>query len=86
MTCEPFRLGDVTGIICRRGVRRPKCSVPGCSAPSEYQCDFPLTGRAKGRTCDKHLCCAHRCIQCVTTSAGEPVDYCPAHDTATKGK
>jgi hypothetical protein len=61
MICERIKLPDGTfAIVCSSRRRRPSCSAPGCNAPSEFQCDFPLKGRASGRTCSKHLCRAHR--------------------------
>jgi hypothetical protein len=60
-------------ILCSRGHRRPKCQEPGCAAPGAFQCDFPLAGRKVGKTCDRHVCAAHRVPQ------GPDRDYCPTH-------
>src|SRR6516225_6841166 len=54
-------------MVCSVRRRRPRCSAPGCTAPSEYQCDAPV-GR---RTCDRYLCRRHR------TPGG--VGFCPDH-------
>jgi len=86
MRCMPIRIGNATGFLCSSGVRRPKCSVAGCQEPSAYQCDFPLSGRAKGRTCNRNLCAGHRRQQPVSALFGESVDYCPAHDTAANSQ
>jgi hypothetical protein len=66
-------------IACSRGQRRRQCSVPACHGWMVALCDFPLTGRKAGKTCDKPLCPAHRVKQ-----PGENVDYCPAHDALQK--
>jgi hypothetical protein len=43
MTCEPVRVpGFGVALVCGRGRRPPKCSVRGCGAAAEYQCDAPL--------------------------------------------
>jgi hypothetical protein len=85
MVCTTFRIGNASGIIYQRGVRRRSCSVPGCSAPAAKQCDFKLSARRSGRTCDKCLCAAHAVTQSATTD-GDTVDYCPAHADLVKGK
>jgi hypothetical protein len=64
----------VTIFICSRGARwTARCS---CGEKASKQCDFPLKGRAQGKTCDRHLCskCAHPQPQ-----VGPDKDYCPAH-------
>lgn len=75
MPCEPFRLGNVSGIVCTRGRRsKSPCDVPGCSRPHVALCDYPLTG-AKPRSCSKHMCSSHK-----WPVPGLPdTDYCPAH-------
>jgi hypothetical protein len=73
MVCETVRLpGGGSAIVCGRHRRRPKCSAPGCSAPSEFQCDAPAPRRKSG-TCDRHLCASHR------TTPQDGVDFCPEH-------
>jgi hypothetical protein len=57
MTCERFRSedGTITGFICNRSARRPKCSV--CKVrPAMKLCDFPLVGKKQGQTCSVALC------------------------------
>lgn len=72
MTCETVRLpGGGAAIVCNRR-RRVKCSVAGCGAPSQFQCDGAAPQRKSG-TCDRHLCAAHR------TPQGPGIDYCPEH-------
>lgn len=87
MICSKIRLCDAVAYICRSG-RRPSCSVPGCSARAEYQCDYPLRGTSEGRTCAKYLCQAHSKRQkCTAPPPFEELrDYCPAHDALAKGE
>lgn len=83
MPCEPFITRDgASGFICSRGSRsRAKCSVDGCTKPSTKLCDFPLTGKKAGKTCDRKLCDAHAKRQPVTTlDPSDTVDFCPTHD------
>lgn len=100
MPCEPFRLGDgVTGIICSRGQRRTKCVV--CKTrPSTKLCDFPLSGKKAGQTCDRALCdkCAVKQGDVTrleadrsfstpairTVASADTVDYCPTHAELSK--
>jgi len=56
----------------RRRKRVAPCTV--CGRPSVALCDFPLAGRAKGRTCDRALC-----SKCRVRQNGGDIDYCPAH-------
>jgi hypothetical protein len=95
VTCESIRLGDGTvAIMCSRGQRRPRCSVPGCSAPSEFQCDEPVVRRGRPGTCDAHLCAAHRTWVTLPRDAfaelfEEPavaIDVCPPHHAARARK
>ena len=69
MTCEPLPGG---GFVCNRSARRPRCGVPGCDRPAEFECDFPIA-RKKSGTCDARLCGAH------ATKAGEGRDLCGPH-------
>jgi hypothetical protein len=87
MYCDRFTTKDGVYVVCCRSGRRPSCSVPGCGAPSEFQCDFPLSGKKRGRTCSKHLCAQHRVRQpTIVPLGGETIDYCPAHDRIAKGQ
>lgn len=71
MTCTPINLGNgVTAIVCTRGERRHRCKECGSNATA--QCDYPLRGRATGRTCSIYLC-----ARCKVVS-GE-LDYCRVH-------
>jgi hypothetical protein len=85
MTCErisfPNPRGegpDVEGIICSRGKRWPRCSVPGCDRRAPFLCDFPIPRRKSG-TCDAKLCDGHRARQ------GEDRDFCPPHAKHAQG-
>jgi hypothetical protein len=79
MTCRTFDLGNgVTGIACTRE-RRKRCKE--CGATGDRLCDYPLRGKAAGRTCDVRLC--SRCAVVV----GPDRDYCPPHARlAAKGE
>lgn len=79
MPCIPFRFPDGTrGIACTRGRKRThRCSVDGCNAPSEFQCDFRTT---PGKTCDRHLCAVH------AHQIGPDVHLCPTHMLESSGK
>jgi hypothetical protein len=73
MTCETVMMkGGTAAIVCTRGRRKrpPRCSIRGCGAPAEFQCDAPLGGNA---TCDRYLCAEHRSPQ------GNDIDFCPEH-------
>jgi hypothetical protein len=72
MPCTPFRLpGGISGIVCTRGRPRvPRCSVPGCNAPSGYQCDYRIE---QAKTCDRHLCAVH------AHQIGADAHFCPTH-------
>lgn len=94
MTCRPFRSDDgtVSGFVCSRSERRKRCSV--CKADSAtLLCDFPLSGKKSGQTCDRALC--RRCaVQikgpepqlgiAIAAVLADTVDYCPAHARASK--
>jgi hypothetical protein len=76
MTCTPFRLPDgTTGIACTRGQRTHKCS---CGARATLQCDFKLSGKRDGQTCDAHICRQCKVTQ-STAPNGDTVDYCMPH-------
>jgi hypothetical protein len=72
MPCTPFRLpGGISGFVCTRGRKRVRCcSVGGCTAPSDFQCDYPTR---PGKTCDQHLCAKH------AREVGADVHACPEH-------
>ena len=56
MTCTPFQVGEVTGIVCTRKQKRRACRY--CKRPATRLCDGrPATGRAG--TCDVPLCGHH---------------------------
>lgn len=84
MGCETVAVGDgLFAIACSRGKRRKSCSVEGCRNAATKACDFPLTGRKAGKTCDRDLCasCAVKVGTHGASSAfkGDSVDYCPPH-------
>jgi hypothetical protein len=78
MTCETFKVGDGFAIVCNRGKRWPRCSVPGCDRPAPFLCDYPVA-RKKSGTCDAKLCHGHRAAQ------GEDRDFCPPHAKHAQG-
>ena len=72
MTCRPFRSSDgkISGFVCSRGERQRVCSV--CKArPGVLLCDYPLTGKHQGKTCDRPLCA--RCATNVPSKRPKPV-------------
>lgn len=71
MPCIPFR----GGYVCTRGRRDPICKC-GSGKPADRLCDWPLTGRKAGATCNRRCCdaCALR-----VSDEGEGIDYCPPH-------
>ena len=75
MTCNVVRLpGGGAAIVKVTGRRRRKCSVRGCNALADFQCDYPR----EGGTCDRYLCKAHS-----TPQRGRPnTDFCPEHAQA----
>lgn len=86
MGCEYFRVGDATVIVCSRGQRKKRCSIQGCTSHAAFECDYPLSGRKAGKTCDRSLCREHASQQ-SKTSTGATVDYCPTHhEMAKQGK
>lgn len=54
------------------------CNVEVHHAVAPFLCDFPLYGKAQGRTCSRPLCEAHR------VRDGE-LDYCPTHARMVRG-
>ena len=71
--------------ICSRGARGKRCYVTGCTNRATHLCDFALTGRKSGQTCDRAVCekHAHRVQEIDRIEAGvmtrDTVDYCPTH-------
>lgn len=62
MPCVPFRSADgkTYGFVCTRGrTKREVCEV--CGKPASKLCDFPLSGKKAGQTCDRKLC-----LSCAT--------------------
>lgn len=71
MACEKIQFADGNfAIVC--GVRRPKryCS---CGKPADFLCDFPLSGKKAGKTCDKPVCKTCR------LHISPDKDYCRVH-------
>jgi hypothetical protein len=69
--------GKAVGIACGERRRAPKCSVPGCDKPGNFQCDFRVgdpSGKRNSTTCDAHICIVH-----AKRIAFEK-DLCPPHD------
>lgn len=68
--------GNVIGIACSR--ERVRLCSTGCGRRATKLCDFPLSGKKAGKTCDADLC--ERCAEHV----GPDRDYCPPHARAAK--
>lgn len=64
------------GFICGPRAPVPRCSVPSCGRPAEFECDYPIP-RKKSGTCDARLCAAHR------TEIAPGRDACPPHSKQT---
>lgn len=81
MHCEPITIPDKDGEPLRGWIcgdrRRARCQTPGCRRPGGFQCDFPLERGREPKTCDRHMCAAHRRPQ---PRLGTDKDYCPVHD------
>jgi hypothetical protein len=89
MTCETFKVGEGFAIVCNRGKRWPRCSVPGCDRPAPFLCDFSVS-RKKSGTCDAKLCEGHAVAQpshhrVEPGSTPDRVDFCPPHARHVQG-
>lgn len=54
------------------------CTVPDCDHPKEATCEFALSGRKQGQTCDRPMCHDH-----ATPKDGKWM--CPSHARMKKG-
>lgn len=79
MTCERVAFPGGGGVICIRGKRWPRCSMPGCEHPAPKLCDYPCP-RKKSGTCDAKLCNGHAVV------VGDDRDFCPAHAKHAQGE
>lgn len=72
------------GFICTRGVRRPKCSVPQCGRPVQFECDYPMPWPSSRMTCDAKLCGVHARVQPgkLGSDGSATCHYCPPHHDA----
>lgn len=78
MGCEVLvEAPGVTSISCGRRATA-YCNIEGHHAVAPFLCDFPLYGKAQGRTCSRPLCPSHR------VRHGE-LDYCPVHARMVRG-
>lgn len=68
--------GGGTAFICGPKPRRRNCKF--CSRYADLECDFPLTGKKAGQTCEAPMCV--RCSTTVRGPKGEQLDYCPPHE------
>ena len=72
MTCHRVVADGMVGFICVRGVRRRQCS--SCKQrPASFECDFPLSGKKTGKTCDKAIC------EGCAAEVGPDRHFCPPH-------
>lgn len=88
MGCDPLIIdGQVVGTVCSRGRRGSfsPCTEVGCSENVVALCDWPLAGKAVGKTCSRGVCARHRKAQ-PPNPDGSQRDYCPAHDRAAKAQ
>ncbi len=69
--------GNRIGIACGRGRRVPACSNR-CGRDGTQLCDYPLTGKQAGHTCDRRIC------KTCATKDGEK-DFCPPHAKLVTG-
>ena len=63
--------GGGFAIVCGRGTRQKRCTH--CGRPSDKLCDFPLSGKLAGKTCDRPIC--QKCAMHVDPD----LDYCRPH-------
>jgi hypothetical protein len=67
----------ISVFVCGR--QRPEsCESPDCGQTSVATCDYPLRGKKAGKNCGKRLCARCRIRQ------APGVDFCEAHDRASK--
>lgn len=65
MACQRIVTADgAVGWVCGPKPRRKRCA---CGRESTKLCDYPLRGRAAGRTCDAPLCDACAVVQGTVT-------------------
>ena len=95
MSCDRIDLGGGNfAIVCSRGQRRKRCSVPGCDGTGEFQCDEPVVRRGRPGTCDAYLCAAHRTwitlprdpFADLFDEPTQAIDVCPPHHAARARK
>jgi hypothetical protein len=72
--------GKLQVIVCGARSRRKRCRW--CGAPHTKLCDFKLSGKKAGQTCDAPMC--DRCATRMGEVAGDTVDYCPPHARLAK--
>jgi hypothetical protein len=79
MECTRVTLPNgFTGFVC--GPRRRKKACAACGDPrADYECDWKLRGKQKGKTCSRSIC-----DRCATQVGGPGVDkhLCPPHAKA----
>lgn len=73
MTCRHTDLGNGDYVITCEQRERGRVHHCSCNARASIRCDYPLRGRATGKTCDTWLCA--RCAREV----GENTHYCQPH-------
>jgi hypothetical protein len=87
MPCTRIGGTGFDGFACSRGGRsRRRCF---CGKPAVALCDYALTGRKAGDTCDAPLCGTHAHRQGRHQSGehkGDTIDYCLVHHEMTKGQ
>lgn len=72
MPCTPFKIGDISGIVCTRG-RTKLCGW--CSRRSTLLCDWKVK-KGRKKTCDAPMCATHA-LEVATEK-----HLCPNHQRA----
>ncbi len=73
MTCRPLPGG---GFACSRTIGgRQICDEAGCGRAMRFLCDWRLTGKKAGQTCDRKVCVAH------AREVADDKHLCPVHQT-----
>lgn len=89
MGCDSVHLSDgFTGVVCSRGRSRKKCKHCKHRRATKL-CDYPLSGKHYGKTCDFDLCDSCAVKQANQgpfpgTLVGDTIDLCPAHARLVK--
>jgi len=80
MPCMTYKLKEDGAVViaCTRGRRRTTFCAQCQTNSATKLCDFPLSGKKAGQTCDRPLC-----VHCAV-SVGKDKDYCAVHHRFAK--